>query len=72
MFVPLEGTNPVKTNVLEISNNKLSKTDALQVSEGQNIVKTDVLEVSECQRLVKIDVLDVSERQHLVKTITQR
>ena len=47
MFVPFEGTNPVNTGVLEIS-------------EGPNLVKIDVLEVSECPNLVKIDVLEVS------------
>ena len=54
MFVPLDGTNPVKT-------------DALQVSEGLHLVKTNVLEVSECYNLVKIVVSEVSEFQHLVK-----
>ena len=58
MFVPLESTNPVNTDVLEISKKNLEKKkDALQVSEGQNLVNSDVLEVSECQHLVKNNVL---------------
>ena len=54
MFVPLEGTNPIKTDVLEIS-----KEPMLYRCWGQHLVKTDVLEVSEGQNLVNIDVLEV-------------
>ena len=68
MFVPLESTHPVNTDVLEISEkNLVKKTMFCRCQRARTSEKINVLEVSECKNLVKIDMLEVLECQNLVK-----